>query len=680
MSEKKKVIIFPMPRTAFVLLLVSVLLSVLPHVERVPSWLQLVFIVVMGWRIQVFRQRLQFPPRWLRLLLVCAGFLGVIYHHGTVFGPDAGVGLLVTAYLFKQLEMYTRRDAFLVVILSYFVLATEFLFSKSLFTTLYVLLVLVIITAALVALNQTERGIAVWKPLRKALACVLQAVPLMLVLFFLFPRIGPIWELGMKTKSSQTGLSDRMSPGDIAELSQSTKLAFRVSFQGDIPVPKDRYWRAVVFDRFDGRTWYALDDGNQFPFDSTKLNVRGDPLDYTVYLEATGQHWLLASPWARIKGVKHVATNSLMYNSAESIDTPVTYQVQTYQDYDYESRGLYQNQYIRYTELPPSGNEQTERFTRQLYQRVKHDPEQLTSQILRWFFTEEFVYTLKPPRLGVNTVDEFLFTTRKGFCAHYSGALVFMLRSVGIPARMIGGYQGGEMHPLGNYLLIHQYDAHAWVEYWVKDKGWIRVDPTAAVAPHRIETGSLRESLDAESLLDSPFSSLNVRNFALLGKLRLMADYVDYLWFKNVVSFNRDDQNQLFRKLLGEVTPQRIALLLGAVGGMVILGLSGWLLLTQKPVRRLDLVDRSYDRFVRKLEKRGIQREVGEGPETFARRAQQAIPDQAQNINVINDLYSQLKYSSGACDLSESNTLSARSDKLGELEKQLKDAVARFKP
>lgn len=679
MAEKKRHI-FPMPRTAFVLLMACVVLSVLPHLDRVPVWLQGIFIIVLGWRIQVFRQRLKFPPRWIRLLLVSGGFLGVVYHHGTVFGPDAGVGLLITAYLFKQMEMYTKRDAFLVVILSYFVLATEFLFSKSLYTSLYVFAVLVAITAALVALNQTDRDIVLWKPLKISLVSILQAIPLMLVLFFLFPRIGPIWELGMHTKINRTGLSDHMTPGDVAELSQSTKLAFRVEFDGPIPPPKERYWRAVVFDRFDGRTWYSQDDSNMLPFDSSKLVLKGAPLSYRVYLEPTGQRWLLAASWADIKGINFAPSNSLMYFSREPLDAPVSYQVETYQDYQYESAGLTRALYSRYTEVPPSGNSKSLQYARQLYRKLGKDPGAFSDAIHKWFYQENFVYTLKPDKLGADSVDDFLFSSRRGFCAHFAGAYVFMMRAVGIPARMVGGYQGGKPHPIGKYLLVHQYDAHAWAEYWVKGRGWVRVDPTEAVAPDRIELGSLMESLDEESLLDSPFSAMNIRNMAMLGKLRELADYVDYLWFKNVVSFDENKQYQLFKNLLGEVTPQKIAMLLMGCGGVVILILTGWMLYSHKPVNRLDAADKAYQRFLRKTERTGLARRVGEGPQSFAGRAAQELPESADIINLINRLYTTIKYAPARQAENENDTLAPDNDKLAELEQELKHAVARFKP
>ena len=661
-----------MPRTAFVLLIVSVTLSVVPHMQRVPPWLLAVFGVVLVWRIQVFRQRLRFPPKWMRLFMVCGGILGVLVYHGTVFGPDAGVALLITAYLFKQLEMYTRRDAFLVVILSFFVLATDFLFSTSLLTSIYVFAVMIVITATLIALNMTDTSIAVWKPLRTALVTVLQAVPLLLVFFFLFPRIGPIWDLGMKSTIARTGLSDRMTPGDVAKLSQSTKLAFRVEFEGPIPQPRDRYWRALIFDRFDGQTWSAQGDSSNIPYNPGYLRVTGEPLTYRVLLESTGNHWLPAIAWSELSGVKHRTSNSLVHYSSSVVDTPVSYQVESYLNYQYEMMGMPRDLWRLYTTLPPIGNQRSIEMGRDLYRNAGGNPETMAQAMMRMFGEQEFVYTLEPPKLSSDSIDGFLFNTKKGFCAHYSGAFVFMMRSAGIPARMIGGYQGGEAHPIGNYLLIHQYDAHAWVEYWVNGKGWVREDPTAAIAPHRIEMGSLRESLDELSLLDSPFSRLGLRNLPLMGEIRMMLDYVDYLWFKNVVSFDSGAQTKLFQQLLGKVTPQGIAILLASCGGIVVLLLGLWMLLTQKRLQKLDVADKLYVKFLHKLERKGVRREVGEGVLSFSVRAQGLYPEHSELINEISQLYSNVKYADGFESANQGKKSAKKSDSIAPLKQAIR--------
>ena len=669
---------FPMPRTAFVLLLAINVLAVLPHAERVPTWMLLAFGVVLLWRIQVFRERWPFPSKWLRLLLVLGGFAGVIFYHGTVFGPDAGVGLLITAYLFKQLEMATRRDAFLVVILSYFVLATEFLFSRSLYTTIYVFLVLILITATQIALNQSEPRIAIVRPLQGSLKLVLQSIPLMIVLFFLFPRIGPLWQLNLNSQQNRVGLSDRMSPGDIANLSRSGELAFRAEFQGAIPPHRERYWRATVFDRFDGRTWYAVDDKLLAPLDVQQLEYDARRYQYRVYLEPTGQHWLMALPAAQVRGIDARSTAALTVLAQKELETAVSYDVTSFPDYRFQSGGLNRAEYNRYLQLPVEGDDESRRYAREQFRRNGSDPARFIDSLLRWYHDEEFIYTLNPQSLGRNTIDEFLFQTRRGFCSHYAGAFVFLLRSAGIPARLVGGYLGGEGHPLGKYLLIHQYDAHAWAEVWLEGQGWVRFDPTGAVAPNRIEFGPQDSTTDDSFLTESPLSPERLRNLALFARARLLADYVDYLWFKNVVSYDTKAQNQLFQDLLGQVTPQRIAALVGGLGAAIVLVLAVSILLRHPSTRNLDRTDRLYLRFCQKLQQRGVKRAPGEGPLDFAQRAANSLPAQAADIEAITTLYLNLKYAPQQKVAHFKPQPSNGSDTLGGLEKDLARRVRAF--
>lgn len=670
---------FPMPRSAFVLLLITNVLAVIPHLERVPGWMLPAFGGVLLWRIQVFRQRWPFPGRSVRLLLVVSGFAGVILHHGTVLGPDAGVALLITAYLFKQLEMVTRRDAFLVVILSYFVLATEFLFSRSLYSTLYVLLVLVVITATQVALNHSGSRIAVTQPLKVSAKLILQSIPLMIALFFLFPRVGPLWQLNLTNKQNFIGLSDRMSPGDIAELSRSGNLAFRAEFRGDVPPMRDRYWRAAVFDWFDGRTWHASQADRFDAFNPQDLARGQRRYDYRIILEPTGQRWLMAMAAAEVHLGDARATGLLTHVHKKEIDSALSYDVTSYPDFRYQPDGLTAREGMIYRQLPATGNDAARRHGRELFRKAGESPQAMIESILRAFREEEFYYTLKPPLLGANTVDEFLFQTRRGYCAHYAGAFVFLLRSAGIPARLVGGYHGGEAHPIGNYLLVHQYDAHAWAEAWIAGQGWVRVDPTAAVAPNRIEMGSLDSTSDDSFMTDSPLSPERLRNMALFARARLLADYVDYLWFKNVVSYNSEKQNQLFRSLLGQVTPQRIAALLGGVAAVIVLILVVGILLRHPAMRTLDRTDRLYLQFCSKLARRGFERQPGEGPQSYADRLCQQLPAQTTQIRRITEIYLTLKYAPAVQRGNIQQQKSQYSGTLSDLQKDLQLRVRSFR-
>ncbi len=671
---------FPMPRTAFVLLLITNLLAVLPHYERVPGWMLIAFVGVLVWRIQVFRQRWPFPGRSIRLLLVVLGFAGVILHHGTVFGPDAGVGLLITAYLFKQLEMVTRRDAFLVVILSYFVLATEFLFSYTLYTTLYVFGVLVVITATQVALNHSGSKIALLQPLRVSVLLMLQSIPMMLALFFLFPRIGPLWQLNLGTRQNTVGLSDHMSPGDMSALSRSGKLAFRAEFEGPIPPMRERYWRAAVFETFDGRTWKAATQDHYRPLDHQRLSLGERQYRYQVTLEPTGQRWLMAMPAAEIQYPGAQATSLLTQVFNKDIDSVLSYDVVSYPDFRFQPEQLPTSEIDHYLQLPVAGNANSRRFARQEFARAGRSPQAFIELLLHWFGEEKFYYTLNPPLLGNDVIDEFLFDSRRGYCAHYAGALVFLLRSAGVPARVIGGYHGGEMHPLGRYMLIHQYDAHAWAEAWVAGQGWVRVDPTAAVAPDRIEEGSMNSVMDDSFLADSPLSPDRLRNLALIAQARLLADYIDYLWYKNVVSFKSDQQNQLFKQILGTVTPQRIAALLGGVVGLIMAFLIVSILLRYPRVRSMDGIDRLYLAFCNKLARRGLPRDQGEGPETYAARIASNRPDLARTVRDITTLYVMLKYMPESQWMDIHQETQQSRDTLQSLKQVLGRQVKAFKP
>lgn len=671
--------IFPMPRSAFVLLMVSVALSVLPHLPRLPVWMLPVMLVIIVWRIQIFRQRVKFPGRVLRLLLVSIAFCSMVYHHGTLFGPDAGVGLLVTAYVFKLLEMYSKRDAFLVVILAYFVLATELLFSFSFFMSAYIVLVLLCITAALIALNQTDSTIAVWMPLKTSVLYFLQAVPLLVVLSLLFPRIGPLWQLNLSSNSAAVGLSEKISPGDIANLSRSEKLAFRVEFEGDIPPYRDRYWRAAVFDRFDGRTWYAQNSQSPAPLNRSEIRRESKQYRYRVFLEATGQRWLMSMPYAEIKGLKYFSSAALMNFNPEPINSSLTYDVVSYPDFQYQSEQLLLKDIQKYTALPASTDPVTRDYAKTLYDEVGRRPQQFSEKILRWFFKENFVYSLTPPLLGQHTIDDFLFKTRTGFCSHFAGAYVFMLRSVGIPARMVGGYQGGDLHPIGNYLLVHQYEAHAWVEYWIQGQGWIRVDPTAAVAPHRIESGPLGEASHSSFLAESPLSPDRFRNIELISRIRILVDYMDYLWVKNVVSYDADKQSDLFARLLGKVTPQRIALLLGVAAGGVLLMLAMFILLSRKRSGKLDRVDRALLRFVKKMNRVGLSRKQGEGIDTFFIRIVNEKPEYSQKVNKMRELYDRIKYSNFKKSTNLTPKTTNQDDTLRRYEVEFIKSVDQFK-
>ncbi|OUS32366.1 hypothetical protein A9Q99_00830 [Gammaproteobacteria bacterium 45_16_T64] len=669
--------IYPIPRNSLVLLLVTVLLALLPHVGRLPVWLPIVICLVVGWRVQVFRERVSFPGKVVRLVAVLISFGGVFAYYGTVLGAEAGVALLILAYSYKLLEMYKERDAFLVVILSYFVVATNYLFDTSLFSTLYTLFVVVVVTASLVGMNQSREGSSPFRALRVALVLSAQSVPLMIILFIFVPRIAPVWNLNVQGGQAQTGLSDSISPGDISSLSRSAELAFTVEFKGGKPEHKDLYWRGVTYSDFDGRTWrrgLRESFNNGVGVLSRDLVRRGEELRYRVIMEPTYRRWLFTLPFASLKlsGVKQV--DSLVYVRDEAVSTLFSYDVVSHLEYSYQPGGLPERERVRLTSLPVTDPRTTDRAN-ELWAAARGDVSVYANAILKWFNREPFVYTLNPPELRGDINDAFLFDSRQGFCAHYAGAFVFLMRSVGIPARVVGGYQGGDFHEAG-YLVVRQYHAHAWAEIWIESKGWVRVDPTAAVAPERVMSGPEGATTDDSFSLNSPLSPLLFRNIPFVRDIRSKIEYVNYLWSKWVVGYSNKTQMEFLSRWIDGVTPQKMVFILLVCLGLVMLLLAIYILV-ERGRARVDPIDALYLSFCLKLERQGLVREGGEGVWTFCARACLAFPQLEGELKAITSLYDAIRYG----DLSQENKENNRSDDatLSNLKIELRQAVKTLK-
>lgn len=672
--------IYPIPRNSLIWLLVAVCLAILPHMGRLPLWMWAVVAAALVWRVQVFRQRWGFPNRWLRMGLVFGGASGIFFSFGTLLGPEAGVALLTLAYTFKLLEMYRERDAYLIVILSYFVIATNYLFERGFLITVFSLFVTLVVTAALVGLNQTRFNTDFKRTFRLAGKMMLHSVPLMLILFVLVPRIGPLWSMNLDTNKGKTGISDRMTPGDISELSKSSELAFRVEFlAGNSPPKKDLYWRGAVFSHFDGRTWSV----NKGAFEPRKslwqgINVAPDDMPrrviYRVFLEPTNQEWVFAMPFAEVSGEELFLTPNLTWARKNPVTSNISYEVTSYLAYSRDTSNLSWHERQDSLQLPPSGDPRARSWAVQQFSRLGGDPELFIDFLFDHFNREPFSYTLRPTPLYANTIDQFLFATRNGFCTHYAGAFVYLLRSVGIPARMVGGYQGGELHDSGNYMTVRQYAAHAWAEAWIEGQGWVRYDPTMAVAPERIFDGAEGLAEDENFLSDSPLSPTKLRNWPLLARLRLQMEHLDYLWTKWVVGYNSTTQTEFLSRFLGSVTPQKIAYALAIIGGGCVL-LFAVLLLWDKPKHRQNPIDKQYLRFCRKLAKKGFNRSASEGPYDFANRVSRELPAQAARIARITSLYVRLRYGRGHIDTEINGKRRPNHDRLGPDYHELKQEI-----
>ncbi len=605
-----------------------------PHAERLPWWLTLLVAMLVGWRVYLAWMRLPLPPKALLFLVVGGSSAGVYLHYGTVFGRDAGVALLVVMLTLKVLEMRTTRDGMLLIFLSYFLVITNFLYSQTIPTALYMLLCVWLITAAMIGIHYATPPRGVGHQLRTAGVLLAQSVPLMLVLFILFPRVqGPLWGMPSDLNRSTTGLSDSMAPGSITSLSLSDDVAFRAVFKSPIPSANRLYWRGPVLWNYDGRTWRAP----RPVFAEPRYDTSFVPVEYSVTVEAHGKAWLFALDLPGRLPPGAVASADLQLLALKPVTTRVRYEMTSFLDYTYGANEREQN-LERARRLPAGFNPRTVAYARELRSRHPTDRD-LVQAVLRSFNQDGFTYTLTPPLLGEHSVDEFLFAAKSGFCEHFSSAFVVLMRAAGIPARIVTGYLGGELNPIGDYLIVRQADAHAWSEVWLQDEGWVRVDPTAAVSPARVERG-ITAAVSAAGTLP-----LFMRgDFPVLRELRLTWDSMANTWNQWVLGYTPERQRALLTRVgLDDATWRTLAALLLMIAGAFTLVLA-LLTVRRLRVRVRDPVKLAYLAFCRKLSDRGIARESGEGPLAYAERVSCARPDLKLYVSVFTSLYVALRY------------------------------------
>ena len=647
---------FLLPRNGLIWLLAAMFCAIVPHIGRLPLWVTLVCLLCGVWRVMVYRGRWDLPNRWIRSLLVFSGGAAVFGHYGTLAGPEAGSALLILGFCFKLMETHQLRDAFIVVILGYFVIAVSFFFDQSMLIAAYMALVSVLVTAALLGLNQSPLHTRPKRTLKASLYLLGHSLPIMLVLFVLVPRLGPIWSLDLGKNSARTGLSEEINPGDIANLSRSDELAFRVEFESGSAIPPvpQRYWRALVMNHYDGQRWSR----GGFDMDSEPLvqwgaqpapwrpraEATGQRYEYRVIMEPTDQRWLFALAWSDSdsRGIGRSRDFRLLRRTP--VSQPFSYRVRSQVGIGLDQDGLPRWLARINLQLPEQGDQQTRALARQLWAQSS-SPQAYIDAVLQRFSQQPFRYTLRPPLLSGDRIDQFLFETQSGFCSHYAGAFVFLMRAAGLPARIVAGYQGGELNPLGGHLLVHQFDAHAWTEVWLKERGWVRIDPTAYVAPERVEQG-LEQALAGEGsfLEDSPLSPLRYRNLAWVSQLRLGWDYLNFAWHRLVLGYDAEAQRRLLSRWFERVDLQRIGLLLLLAVSLVVTVLAVWLLLQGRSQRQRDPRLRLYRKLCRKLSQRGIVPEPGEAPGEFLGRAARQQPELAPRLDRLATLLQRALY------------------------------------
>jgi len=586
--------LFALP--AYYWVLIAQVVVVLPHAAHLPLWLigfAAVSIAAQLPHIKAkFKQisHLKRIYQSVQMLGFLLGLLGLWLTYNTAFGLDMGVAFLVLCLVSKLWELYKRRDAYVILNLSLFVLAALFLMDQGLLTTLEVIVGAVIVLLAFIALNDDSNANGDGR-LRTLGVLGIGALPLLVVLFLFFPRLPPLWSVQLSGQQATTGVSDSMSPGDFANLGQSTELAFRVEFADERPPQQQLYWRGLVFSDFDGVTWRPASQKDQWSsrlqapawiqnaFATVPNESRAAPVNYKVILEPTQQNWLfgLDYPFSQQPDVNTTSEFTL------SKDQPVTQQLR-YDVLQFAQMRidpvLTEASRRENLALPNEGNPQARALAKQLFKQSGSDPVRYIAAIEQWINRTEFRYTLSPPRLNTNRIDEFLFETKAGFCEHYSSSFTFMLRAAGIPARVVAGYQGGEPSRNGNVWEVRQMDAHAWTEVWLEGQGWVRVDPTAFVAPERVEQGmnTMTQQQGAAMFGNGASAQISYQQYQMLQTLRRLSDQASYYWQKDVVGYDQDKQaDSLLRWFnISSIMQQIIWLATSAVSVMVVLVFVIW--------------------------------------------------------------------------------------------------------
>ncbi|MDJ0878329.1 MAG: DUF3488 and transglutaminase-like domain-containing protein [Halieaceae bacterium] len=633
------------PRNALVWIVATQFVLLFPHLGRIPWWVLALYAATAFWRTMVYLGRWSFPSGYIKTSLTVICFSGVALSYGTLIGLEPTVALLLIAYSLKLIELADQRDAYMVIFIAYFVCVTEFLFSQELAITLYMCVAVLLNTTSLVALHQPGQDRFTHSTIRRAGAMMLQALPLMILLFVVFPRIGPLWNVPLKSHAAQTGMSDFMKPGDVANLSLNDDVAFRVQFEGEVPARRDLYWRGLVLSKLDDGAWRSL-RWRDIPGDERRPETpefEGDYSDYSIIMEPTQQNWLFAMPYATTRDRGIIRSNDFRLVSPVEVQDQKRYQVRSWLDMPLEAElGDWRREVD--TALPAQGNPQTRALASQMFAAVGGDPEAYARSVLDMFRQQEFFYTLRPPLLGQNPVDQFLFGTRRGFCEHYASAFTWLMRAAGVPSRVIGGYQGGEVNPVNGTVIVHQFDAHAWSEIWLDGQGWVRMDPTFAIAPARIEFG-LEQALAEEGsfLAESPLSPLRFRNVSWVNNLRLQLDAINYRWQLFVLSYDQEQQYQILNRLIGSVGQTQLVFLIVGTWALLLVPVAITMVWRNRGPRP-DAATRYYQEFCRRLRRAGFIRPGHEAPAAFAGRVAADRPAWAEEVAAITRCYESLAY------------------------------------
>jgi transglutaminase-like putative cysteine protease len=619
---KNFILRLPRDKADTLMLLTGAVLVLAPHLLHLPLWVSAVSAATLAWRVAITVRGTRLPPATLLLPLALAAVGGIWLTYQTVLGRDAGVAMLVLLVAFKMLEMRARRDLYVVIYLCFFLLLTTFFYAQGPGTALVMLAAVVMLFAAQLSFQFTGAVPRLRRRLWLSGRLVLLAAPLALLLYVAFPRLqGPLWGMPDDAGTGRTGMSDSMAPGSVAKLAQSDEPAFQVRFIDPVPAPLLRYWRGVVLADFDGRTWTQGSNGTGAGADEGH-EIKGPAVRQEITLEPSGQRWLFALDLAdappRLAGNLATLSAAQELTALAAPEGRIRYLVKSHPDYRLQADGELADA-ARWLRLPEGSNPLTRLAAQAL--REQPDPAVRANLVLQRFRQDKFFYTLEPPPLGRDGIDDFLFSTKSGFCEHYASAFVFLMRAAGVPARVVTGYQGGEINPVDGSMTVRQSDAHAWAEIWIARRGWLRVDPTAAVAPERVRMGGPRPKRRNNPFGIAALDSLinfGADNNSLLGQLRFHLAAINNSWNQWVLNYTPERQRSAVSALAAALADPRS----WAAVALAALAFALWH--ARRVRRRGDPVDALYSAMCVHMARFGLRRDSAEGPLDFRHRIERA--------------------------------------------------------
>ncbi len=615
-------------------ILLSVIISISPHLPRLPIWFGFLAIIVVSSRWLTATKKLRPMPKLMIAFITIMLSLAIIYFQGFKLNREISVTILSTMTVLKLLETWRKRDAWMVVTLCYFVILTRFFYSQDMLLVFYLFISVIVITHTLYVLqHDNDENYLDKHEIKQTLGLLMTGLPLAALFFLFFPRLGsPIWGSPDFFGQGKTGMSEEMSPGSISQLFNDDSTAFRVIFDDEIPKNSQLYWRGPVLWDFDGKTW-SRNKKTRSIHRSKSFRESGERVSYEVELEPTGQHFMFALDYVADAPTEALILSDSQLMSKIKINQLGHYKATSFFKIYNPYERLSFDALDRLTQLPKGFNDKTLNMIKQ-WKSLNLSPEQLIQKALLLFARDEFYYSYSPPLLFGDTVDQFLFETKSGFCEHYASAFTVMMRAAGLPTRVVTGYQGGIFNK--DYLLVKQSDAHAWSEVWIKNKGWLRVDPTAAVSPERVEKGS-------QALMNQNSRSWHDNGWS--RKLGERYDGMRHKWNKWVRDYNAVKQQALFNVFgFDSQNGKSIAIVLGIIMISTTLIVLLFLYLT-RPKRILNHYDKIYQQFLTVFIKKGLVKPVDLGVTSFAESACERYPQAQTSIVEFTQLYLKLRFS-----------------------------------